>query len=150
MKKYYVYFAFHVFFASLALYGVFRYLMGLDNTLLIFLGVLLLPLGILQLLTGIYFLTKPYHYPLWLVTGMNRYWLITGFYFLLLFVIATLMPGPGAILNLWLFGVPWFIAIYQFLLVQHYAVYRKKQLLGEANLLADIHLKEMQSLNEIL
>lgn len=99
------------------------------NAKLIFQAIwLLAPLGIFQLMVGLYLLAKISEYPEWIQQGIRNYWKLTIGYFLVLLIIYWLLPNTSAVPGVWLFLVPWSIAIFQFVLLFRMASFRRRQL----------------------
>lgn len=108
---------------------IFNAVVVLDIEFLAFVALVLIPLGFLQLMTGITLLVRLHIYPAWVNRGLSKYWLVSIGYFVVLIAMSYIDAEIVGLLRvIWLFIVPWGIALYQFKLVWRMAALRKRQL----------------------
>lgn len=86
----------------------------------VFFALIQLLVGLMQLLAGIHMATSKKDYPAWLEKGMANYWLMTFGYFVLLLMISRTSGLNDIGFRIYLFGVPWTIALYQYSLISHW------------------------------
>lgn len=75
-------------------------------------------LGLMQLIVGIYFLVSAKKRPEWFKKRIKDYWGITIAYFLLLWVFYHADFVGDRFFNVWLFIVPWGIALFQYMTIR--------------------------------
>lgn len=95
---------------------------------LFLIGLVQIPLGLLQLTSGLRLLADAHTYPAWVKKDLRVYWLLTGGYFAGLLLVRYAFAYVWPVWVVWLYIVPWGIAIYQFGIVWRMAALRKRQL----------------------
>lgn len=75
--------------------------------------------GIYQLIAGITLFLSKRKRPTWFDNHIRYYWWITFGYFIILYLVIETNPLEGWVTMAWLFIVPWFIALYQYMMVYH-------------------------------
>lgn len=85
-------------------------------------------LGFVQLVEGVAYTIDMEARPAWFKKGFKIYWLATAIFFLVAALIANDVEMNGQWLFVWLFIVPWFIAIYQYLLIRKLQNYETRKI----------------------
>ena len=117
MKRYNTYLGLTELFFALALFSM---VFGFLSTfyLMVFYAVFLAVTGVMQLLSGLIFLINLSEKPRWFAKGINWYWRITAFYFIVLAMMDSTRDEMDWQYGIWLYCVPWLIAVFQYVLVR--------------------------------
>ena len=81
-------------------------------------GPLKMIMGLVQLGEGVSLWLKSDDKPAWFGKWLGLYWFASIFYFIVLWLIIEFRGTYNNYYMVWLFIVPWFIAIYQYLMVR--------------------------------
>lgn len=74
-------------------------------------------MGLFQLVAGFSLLLSRRKRPTWFDDHIRYYWWVSIGYFVILYLVTQMRPADSWQFNVWLFGVPWIIALYQFIIV---------------------------------
>ncbi len=122
MGQYKVYFSISIIIGVLAIYNASLFLFYSDYEGLLYLMLLQLPLGLVQLTSALHYVTSLKSYPNWFQDFISTYWWHVFAYFVGLYILFRFFEYEDLAIQIWLFAVPWPIAIFQFCYV--YRLYR--------------------------
>lgn len=128
MGNYKAYIALSALIAAAVLLVILNAFFTKNSNELFVLGLVQIPLGLFQLVIGLRLGVQVHNYPQWVRRGIVTYWVLTVAYFLGLAIIKNAFTYNWSAWVIWLFVVPWGIAVYQFGLVWRMAALRKRQL----------------------
>jgi hypothetical protein len=128
MGNYKAYIALSALIAATVLVVILNAFVTQNSNELFVLGLVQIPLGLFQLFIGLRLALQAYNYPQWVRRGIVTYWALTVAYFLGLAIIRSAFTYHWSAWVIWLYVVPWGIAVYQFGLVWRMAALRKRQL----------------------
>ncbi len=114
MKSYDEYISVSQWLGGMALLFMLLFITGIDHSSWVWFGLVQIGVGLMQLLTGLHFATSKKTYPDWFNRSLDKYWALTIGYFIILAGLWRHFEVGNVLLMVWLFKVPWLIAIYQF------------------------------------
>ena len=126
MGHYKVYFGVSGIILGLAIYSANLFFFQFDYEGYNNIKLLVFLLGIMQMAAGLCFIVNFGAYPNWFQRFVRMYWRLTIAYFVVYCLILEFFEFEHLLKEVWLFGVPWFIAAFQLTFV--FRLYRLKVL----------------------